>query len=396
MARTQQAPDATTKDPSNTRGSNTDEFRTRVSQLLGELRTEAEALGREQSEIDMLLRQTNGEVEKLAQRELGMTNRVRDMELNLDNYSRTDMKTIYNSAHEIQMRLFMMRAQVEQLEAKRNSMKNLQQHIGRSNSVLQSVPDEVGASPVGQKNIMSGPLTSRANTGGLGDTQTTADGRQVLSQVIQAQEDERLYVSRQMHDGPAQTMTNLVLRAEICERLMDVDPVRAKNELVGLKNVVNTTLQDTRRFIFDLRPMILDDLGLEPTLRRYVQQFTDKFKIEVGVTINGLNGRLPGPIEVAIFRIVQEALTNVSKHAHSTHAQVSIDVNSMNGDVVSISIEDDGSGFTADEAKMNNPKFRGLATMRQRVEMYGGQLNINTAPGKGTHISANLPAQLAV
>ena len=71
----------------------------------------------------MLLRQTNGEVEKLAQRELGMTNRVRDMELNLDNYSRTDMKTIYNSAHEIQMRLFMMRAQVEQLEAKRNSMK---------------------------------------------------------------------------------------------------------------------------------------------------------------------------------------------------------------------------------------------------------------------------------
>ena len=76
---------------------------------------------------------------------------------------------------------------------------------------------------------------------------------------------------------------------------------------------------------------------------RYVQQFTDKFKIEVGVTINGMNGRLPGPIEVAIFRIVQEALTNVAKHAHSTHAQVSIDMSSMNGDVVSISIEDDGS-----------------------------------------------------
>jgi two-component system, NarL family, sensor histidine kinase DegS len=395
MPRTQQAPDATTREPSNTRGSNTAEFRTKVSQLLGELRTEAEALGREQSEIEMLLRQTNGEVEKLAQRELGMTNRVRDMELNLDNYSRTDMKTIYNSAHEIQMRLFMMRAQVEQLEAKRNSMKTLQQHIGRSNSVLQSVPDDFNAGPSGQKNMMSGPLASRGNTGGFSEDQAGTDSKHVLSQVIQAQEDERLYVSRQMHDGPAQTMTNLVLRAEICERLMDIDPVRAKNELVGLKNVVNTTLQDTRRFIFDLRPMILDDLGLEPTLRRYVQQFTDKFKIEVGVTINGLNGRLPGQIEVAIFRIVQEALTNVSKHAHSTHAQVSIDMNSMNGDIVSISIEDDGSGFTADEAKMNNPKFRGLATMRQRVEMYGGQLNINTAPGKGTHISANLPAQLA-
>jgi two-component system sensor histidine kinase DegS len=212
-----------------------------------------------------------------------------------------------------------------------------------------------------------------------------------LGQVIQAQEDERLYVSRQIHDGPAQTMTNLVLRAEICERLLDIDPARAKSELIGLKNVVNTTLQDTRRFIFDLRPMILDDLGLEPTLRRYVQQFTDKFKIEVGVTINGMNGRLPSQIEVAIFRIVQEALTNVAKHAHATHAQVSLD---MNGDVIGVNIEDDGSGFNADDSKLSNPKFRGLATMRQRVEMFGGQLSIDTSPGKGTRISTNLPAML--
>ncbi len=138
--------------------------------------------------------------------------------------------------------------------------------------------------------------------------------------MIQAQENERLWVSRQIHDGPAQTMTNLVLRAEICERLLDLDIARAKSELSGLKSIVNTTLQDTRRFIFDLRPMILDDLGLEPTLRRYIQQFTDKFKVEVGVTINGMNGRLPSQLEVAIFRIVQEALMNVAKHAHANHA----------------------------------------------------------------------------
>lgn len=389
MARTPQSPDATAQDAAATpRGSATDEFRTKAGQVLGESRIEAEALGREQSEIDMLLRQTNGEVEKLAQRELGMTNRVRDMELNLDNYSRTDMKTIYNSAHEIQMRLFMMRAQVEQLEAKRNSMRLLQQRIGRFTSLLQSVPEDFNPGPSPIKGYGSGPLQSNSDSQGGGDTM---DNKAVLGQVIEAQEEERLYVSRQIHDGPAQTMTNLVLRAEICERLMDIDPTRAKNELIGLKNVVNTTLQDTRRFIFDLRPMILDDLGLEPTLRRYVQQFTDKFKIEVGVTMNGMNGRLPSQLEVAIFRIVQEALTNVAKHAHATHAQVSIDVN---GDVISISVEDDGSGFTADDSKLRNPKFRGLVTMRQRVEMFGGQLNIDTAPGKGTRIAANLPAEM--
>src|SRR5438445_395428 len=106
-----------------------------------------------------------------------------------------------------------------------------------------------------------------------------------------------------------------MLRAEICERLLDLDVTRTKSELSGLKSVVNTTLQDTRRFIFDLRPMILDDLGLEPTLRRYVQQFTDKFKIEINVTINGMNRRLPSQLKIAIFRIVQEALMNVTKHA---------------------------------------------------------------------------------
>lgn len=364
----------------------TDEFGNKVTQLLGELRVESEALQRELTELDMLIRQTNMEVEKLANRENAATNRVRDMELNLDNYSRTDMKTIYNSSHEVQMRLFMMRAQVEQLEAKRNSMRMLQNRLQKVTSVLLSVPE--GYNPNAGQNTGRHTPTSNHVSAPLGDA---VDSKQVIGQVIQAQEDERLRVSRQIHDGPAQTMTNLVLRAEICERLLDMDLSRAKNELSGLKSMVNVTLQETRRFIFDLRPMILDDLGLEPTLRRYVQQFTTKHKVEVGVTINGLHGRLPSDIEVAIFRIVQEALQNVAQHAHAKHAQVNIDVN---GEVVTVNVEDDGAGFTGDDARLNDPKRKGLATMRQRVGMYGGQMNIDTAPGRGTHITATLPAEM--
>ena len=392
MAITQQSQGNAAPD-SNQRGSGgTDEFRERVSQLLADLRVESEALGRELTEIEMLLRQSNGEVEKLANRELNITNRVRDMELNLDNYSRTDMKTIYNSAHEIQMRLFMMRAQVEQLEAKRNAMKTLQSRIHKFTSVLITVPE--GYSPGSGytsaiRSGLSGPLPTRSTDPSLVAAEGI-DPKIVLSQVIQAQEDERLYVSRQIHDGPAQTMTNLVLRAEICERLIDMDAARAKTELAGLKNVVNTTLQDTRRFIFDLRPMILDDLGLEPTLRRYIMQFTEKFKLDVGVAFNGLNGRLPIQLEVAIFRIVQEALTNVARHAHANHVQVSVDLSS---DVITVQIEDDGSGFSADDARLNDPKYKGIASMRQRVEMFGGSLNIETAPGRGTRIAAVLPAE---
>jgi two-component system sensor histidine kinase DegS len=368
----------------------TDEFTNRVNQLLGELRVELDALQRESTEIDMLVRQSSQEVEKLANREMAATNRVRDMELNLDNYSRTDMKTIYNSAHEIQMRLFMMRAQVEQLETKRNNMKNLQQRLQRVSSVLLMVPQGYNPNANPTSRHMQHTQADPTPAAPVQQDGNTVTNKHMISQVIQAQESERLRVSRQIHDGPAQTMTNLVLRAEICERLIDMDVARAKTELVGLKTVVNSTLQDTRRFIFDLRPMILDDLGLEPTLRRYIQQFTDKYKLDVGIVINGINGRLPNEIEVAIFRIVQEALTNVAQHAHAKHAQVTIEAN---GDVVKVTIEDDGAGFNMDSPKLNDPKLNGLSTMRQRVEMIGGEIAIESTPGRGTRIVTTLPAE---
>ena len=373
----------------NQQRSNTDEFGNKVNQLMGELRAESETLQRESTEIEMLLRQTTMEVEKLAQREHGATNRVRDMELNLENYSRTDMKTIYNSAHEIQMRLFMMRAQVEQLEVKRNSMKTLQQRLQRVTAVLMSAPEgyNPGASHLTSRHMVSAPLHPMPEPDAA-----SAESKLMLTQIIQTQENERLRVSRQIHDGPAQTMTNLVLRAEICERLLDLDVVRAKAELSGLKSVVTATLQETRRFIFDLRPMILDDLGLEPTLRRYVQQFVDKNKMEVGVVINGMNGRLPREIEVAIFRIVQEALENVAQHAHAKHAQVTLDIS---GDTVNVTVEDDGAGFAIDETKLSDPKFKGLSTMRQRVDMLGGRLQFDSTPGRGTRLVTTLPTEWA-
>lgn len=392
MNMAQRAPSGPLRNNTQRSNGDYDEFGMRVDQLMTELRTESDALQRESSEIELLLRQTNSEVEKLANRELTITNRVRDMELNLDNYSRTDMKTIYNSAHEIQMRLFMMRAQVEQLEAKRNTMKTLQTRINRVMSVLASAPE--GYSPAGstggKRPASVAPLTPLPETL---DRERDNENKQVAVKVIQAQEDERLRVSRQIHDGPAQTMTNLVLRAEICERLLDMDPTRAKTELSGLKSAVNNTLQETRRFIFDLRPMILDDLGLEPTLRRYVQQFAEKYKIEGGVTVNGLNGRLPLPMEVAIFRIAQEALSNISRHAHANHAQVTIDANM---DELTVTIEDDGAGFNVDESRMKDPKKTGLSSMKQRAEMFGGQVNVESAPGRGTRIVTTLPVDQSI
>jgi two-component system, NarL family, sensor histidine kinase DegS len=345
------------------------EAQQKLEELHATLNTDLDKTRRELNEMDTLLRQTNSEVEKLAQRELTVANRLRDLEVNVDKYSKADIKNFYTSAQEVQMRLLMMRGQLEQLQFRQQALKNRQSQLFEIVSALEPLvgTDLSGSAP-------------RADEGG-----------DVIANIIQAQEKERLRISLQMHDGPAQSMSNLVLRAEICQRLMDRDLDQARAELGALKSAINTTLQDTRRFIFDLRPMILDDLGLIPTLRRYVQQISDKHKLEVNLMVQNMDGRLPGHYEVAIFRFVQEALNNVVRHANASQARVLLD---NSGGTIHVVIEDDGGGFhvsdvLADESGRRN---MGIETLRQQAEMLlRGEFGIESAIGRGTRVAAVVP-----
>ena len=188
--------------------------------------------------------------------------------------------------------------------------------------------------------------------------------------VIEAQEKERQRLARQMHDGPAQSLTNLILQAEICERLFDTDPIQARVELGNLKNAANVTFQKVRDFILTLRPMMLDDLGLMPTLKQYVQDFEDKTNLAANFTVVGREARLAAHTEVTLFRMIQELLTNAQTHAHATHVQVALD---FDDGQVTASVEDDGSGFDVNEiqAPAQHRKGLGLATIQERAEMLG-------------------------
>jgi two-component system sensor histidine kinase DegS len=222
--------------------------------------------------------------------------------------------------------------------------------------------------------------------------QSAADPREArIVEVIRAQENERLRISLQMHDGPVQTLSNLILRAEICERLVDRDTAQARAELTALKKAIHGTLQDTRRFIFDLRPMILDDLGLVPTLRRYAADFNERFQIEVSVAVQHMDARLPASYEVALFRFIQEALNNVQKHAGASTARVAIE---GSADQVQVLIEDNGNGFAVSDTlmDMDGKGHRGFAVMRQQIEtLLQGQLGIESASGRGTRVIARVP-----
>jgi two-component system sensor histidine kinase DegS len=339
--------------------------------LLVQLGEDHDQAQKELKEIEVLIRQSSAEVEKLAQRNAQLATKLRQMEANLDTIPRQDIKEIYSAAQEAQMRLFMMRGQVEQLQAK-------QQHLERHTGMLRQVIDLAGQSGMGGDG--AGPSVEGGN----------GEGSPIV-RIITAQENERQRLARQMHDGPAQSLTNLILQAEICERLFDTDPVRARTELGNLKDAVTSTFQKVREFIFDLRPMMLDDLGLNPTLKRYIQDFEAKSGgLACNLAITGKEQRLPPHTEVTVFRVIQGLLNNVREHANATHVEVSLD---LSPEGLSAKVEDDGSGFDVEEvmAAARQRKTMGLISIIEQVEMLGGDIHFDSSIGRGTQVRLLLP-----
>ena len=337
--------------------------------LIQESRKEHNQIQKDLKEIDVLIRQSTAEVEKLAQRNAQIANRVRQMEMSIESYPREDIKEVYTAAHEAQMRLFMMRGQLEQLQNRQQSLEQQSQRLSRIVELASQIA----------------PADLTVGAGGA------AYGSQSdVVRVIEAQENERQRLARQMHDGPAQSLTNLILQAEICERLFDTDPVQAKVELGNLKNATNATFQKVREFILALRPMMLDDLGLMPTLKQYVQDFEEKAKLSTNFTVMGREIQLPSHTEVTVFRMIQELLANVQTHAHAAHVQVSLDFQDRR---LVASVEDDGSGFDVGEIQgpAQQRKGLGLATIQERAEMLGGTVHVESRIGRGTKVRIEIP-----
>jgi two-component system sensor histidine kinase DegS len=322
-------------------------------------------------EIEILIGQTSSEVQKLDHRTAQVTNKLRHIESNLNSYPREDIKEAYSASIASQLRLLMLRSQVEQLQAKKESLEPQANHLRKFLEIVDEIP----------------------GLGGPGEAFVTAPigGDNVAMRIIEAQEGERQRLARQMHDGPAQSLTNLVLQAEIVEKSFDVDDDQVRLELANLKDAVKATFRKTMGFIFELSPMMLDDLGAVPTLRRYMEDFQEKSGLSVALDVVGEERRLAPYVEVTIFRLVQELLHNVWQHAHASHVQVNMD---LQGAAVRISVEDDGSGFDLEEAMSlaKERKTLGIVTMQQRLEMLGGDMQYDTSLGRGTKVTVRIPS----
>jgi two-component system sensor histidine kinase DegS len=166
-----------------------------------------------------------------------------------------------------------------------------------------------------------------------------------VEMMIQAQEAERQRLARQMHDGPAQALSNFILQTEIAMRLFDMDQSKAREELKSLMLAASTTLKRVREFIFELRPMMLDDLGLGPTLKRYIDTLKEQSGVDIRLSITGLELRLESYLEVLIFRAVQELLGNALRYSQATLINIRVDSSDVE---LRVNVEDNGKGFNTE------------------------------------------------
>jgi two-component system, NarL family, sensor histidine kinase DegS len=229
-------------------------------------------------------------------------------------------------------------------------------------------------------------LKNSVSSGGIKSGKNERSSISSVEMLVTAQEAERQRLSRQMHDGPAQALSNFILQTEIAMRLLDVDPVQARSELGNLKVSAMSTFQKVRNFIFELRPMMLDDLGLAPTILNYAKNIKEQTGIEINVAITGNEQRMESYIEVMIFRAMQELLSSAIQQYQATLLKIQLDM----GDTgVKMTVEDNGKGFdTDDQEKEIN---MGIKLIKERTEMLGGGFELSSTIGKGSRVMITIP-----
>ncbi len=205
-----------------------------------------------------------------------------------------------------------------------------------------------------------------------------------LRRVIEAQEIERRRLALELHDQTGQTLTSVLLGLKAIEE--DADE-KTRAALARLREVVVTALEDVRQLALELRPRVLDDFGLVAAIERLTSTYSEHTRIAVDFETNLASERLPDAIETALYRIMQESLTNVAKHARASHVSVVLSKTTAS---VRLVIEDDGRGFTT-EAGEQTEHGLGLVGMRERVRLVQGRLDIESRPGAGTSLVVEVP-----
>jgi two-component system, NarL family, sensor kinase len=216
--------------------------------------------------------------------------------------------------------------------------------------------------------------------------------RLISQGILRIQEAERGRISRELHDGVGQSLTALKMQLELLERAVPPDQEALRSRLVELTRIADRSLQDVRQLSRLLRPQMLDELGLVPTLRWLARSVQEGTGLGVQLSVEGIDERLDPDLETIVYRLVQEALTNVAKHAQAPSAHVRL---RRGRDRLLLSVRDEGRGFDPRQTlETRETRGGGLGGMRDRVELFGGRFDLRSEAGAGTSVEVELPLEI--
>jgi len=320
------------------------------------------------TEVSATLNQSQNELNRLMQIKANVTAQLQQLSGDSDSVSKADIRNAFNSAMDAQQRLLVMRGQLDKLQEQKNALQKYQ-------ALLESVFEYLHKGQ--EKNSAM---------------QESTDKVSMLEMLITSQESERQKLSRQMHDGPAQALSNFIVQSEIATRMYEIDQTKAKEELEKLKLSAMGTFQKIRTYISDLRPMMLDDLGLVPTIKRYVNNMKEQTGVDVNLIVIGTYRRLKPYLEVFVFRAVQELIGNAIKHNQDNVSKIKIDVTiTLENNLVKSEIKDNGKGIK--QSEMQSTGGLGLKLIRERSQLLGGSLDIASSESEGTQVTLIIPVE---
>lgn len=326
------------------------------------------------------------EVDALEAQDKLMRKKLVEVSKKFSSYNEDEIKSVYESASDIRVKFIMKQHDEKQLREKRDSLEIVLKKSIKNIDNSEKVINQIGIA----MSYLEGDILSV-----LEGTDKSSE-MFIGIKILEAQENERKRISRDIHDGPAQHIANIIMKTDICTIIIQKDLNTGLKELADLKESVKVALKEVRSIIFDLRPMSLDDLGLNKTIEQSVKSVSEDTKIDIKLKLKPMQTEVESIIQVAVFRIIQEIFNNIKKHSKAKHVEVKLDYGTK---YLRLLISDDGIGFNVEET-LKRVKTKGnsygLIGILDRVNQLQGQIHIESVGGAGCVYNVMLPVNREV
>lgn len=355
--------------------------REQILNIVDNIRKDQENLKLELAKIRNDIARVIDEVDELEKVDKAKRRRLVEVSSNFSKYNESDIKDAYEKASDIRVKLYTKKAEEKSLRERRDSLeislKKTMMNIEDGEKIINHI--SIAMSFL-ERDILSALEVADKNSEMF-----------IGIKILEAQENERKRIARDIHDGPAQHMANVVMKVDICKMVIQNDLEEGLKELADLKESVKIALKEVRSIIFDLRPMSLDDLGLSETIQQTLNAISKESNIDIKIKLKPIKTEIEPIIQVAVYRIIQEIFNNIRKHSKAKCAEVRLDFGTK---YLMLIINDYGVGFNVEETlqrvKTKGASY-GLIGILDRVNQLQGEIQIKSSEGEGTTYNIKLP-----